>query len=616
MEGNQKLKEGKITIRELFEQNKDIQFMIPPYQRAYSWREKEITDFYNDIRDQPNEDQSESHCYYLGHYLFEHSPENDNVYLIIDGQQRLTTIFILFRMIINEVQTTEDVPDTLINKIHEMELIYFPKGSRRLYTVDYDDKYFNKIIINPRNCKHRAKRSSQRNIQDAMATFEKQLGQEERWAIIEKLITVIENAIITTHVVEYKSQAAQIYMLQNNRGKKISLLESLKALLIYHIYLNSENTSYNVKLIEEKFSLIFKHIVDIKILDEDTILWFFTQAFIDNSDYSISLSVEKIKETLLKQDRTYTKKWIDDICKKLERAYDNVRRIEKQLHDNPKRLGDILYLNEVNDKIEKSIWPLILKIFHYNKDTWNDDDCLKLIEISLFTTLLEHRGTNRYRRIAYEYNENNINGLLKILLDVCEKGFYRNWNTHLNIYSSRKDRKLQLYLLWKYENDLRKKKGPEFLLYDEFTIDEKDEKYTIEHILPQTPWEGAVLHYDANEREIYQFLDHIGNLTILPQKYNSTASNKKPTDKIKDYKICIQKVQYQNLSKIIHLMEKKRKWWKEEIEKRDGILQKFADRYWNPQIRLGKEKYDFIDSCKPFSEDVSRKYIHNEYSEE
>ena len=124
MEGNQKLKEGKITIRELFEQNKDIQFMIPPYQRAYSWREKEITDFYNDIRDQPNEDQSESHCYYLGHYLFEHSPENDNVYLIIDGQQRLTTIFILFRMIINEVQTTEDVPDTLINKIHEMELIY------------------------------------------------------------------------------------------------------------------------------------------------------------------------------------------------------------------------------------------------------------------------------------------------------------------------------------------------------------------------------------------------------------------------------------------------------------------------------------------------------------
>lgn len=82
-----------LNIQKLFDA-KNRQFEIPAYQRAYSWEEKQIKQFIEDLK------TATTH-YYLGHFLFETSA--NNTLLIIDGQQRLTTCVIFFSSLKNEL---------------------------------------------------------------------------------------------------------------------------------------------------------------------------------------------------------------------------------------------------------------------------------------------------------------------------------------------------------------------------------------------------------------------------------------------------------------------------------------------------------------------------------
>ena len=70
--------------------NASDNYVVPLYQRAYSWGEKEIEQLVDDINDFTDDN------YYLGS-LIVHS--SNGVYEVIDGQQRLTTLFILFKVL-------------------------------------------------------------------------------------------------------------------------------------------------------------------------------------------------------------------------------------------------------------------------------------------------------------------------------------------------------------------------------------------------------------------------------------------------------------------------------------------------------------------------------------
>lgn len=115
---------NKLTVLEFLATGPKIPFLIPEYQRPYSWSDDEINTLFDDIwgfsieHTKPNSAQT----YFLGcivSYL-EKNPDNVNVRQIIDGQQRLTSLFLLLRaiyaMLENEDNKTEEV-ENFINKI-------------------------------------------------------------------------------------------------------------------------------------------------------------------------------------------------------------------------------------------------------------------------------------------------------------------------------------------------------------------------------------------------------------------------------------------------------------------------------------------------------------------
>ncbi|MCV3402543.1 DUF262 domain-containing protein [Campylobacter sp. IFREMER_LSEM_CL2090] len=69
---------------------KDIFFEIPPYQRLYEWNKEQIQTLLNDIK--TKFDENEDKEYFIGNVVVS---KKDDKYLLIDGQQRLTTLFLI-----------------------------------------------------------------------------------------------------------------------------------------------------------------------------------------------------------------------------------------------------------------------------------------------------------------------------------------------------------------------------------------------------------------------------------------------------------------------------------------------------------------------------------------
>ena len=80
-----------------------------------------------------------------------------------------------------------------------------------------------------------------------------------------------------------KKESALMFELQNNRGKDLTNLEKLKSYFMYETYVNSltEETESNVETISNYFKEIYKIIYDIKGLDEDSILIYHCNAYLN-----------------------------------------------------------------------------------------------------------------------------------------------------------------------------------------------------------------------------------------------------------------------------------------------------------------------------------------------
>ncbi|GAA9441174.1 hypothetical protein UBN101_03530 [Helicobacter pylori] len=90
------MKAGEATLLEFFEQNQTNQFVIPIYQRLYSWKKEQCEQLWDDIIKIGGNDKMNGHFIGSILYVLDGNTHSNNPLLIIDGQQRLTTITLLF----------------------------------------------------------------------------------------------------------------------------------------------------------------------------------------------------------------------------------------------------------------------------------------------------------------------------------------------------------------------------------------------------------------------------------------------------------------------------------------------------------------------------------------
>lgn len=574
---------NKTTVAGLF--SEDNVFAVPAYQRAYTWGSEAgaantgpVVRFVADLREQAADKR-----YFMGHFLFEKNPLDENSYWVIDGQQRLTTIVIFFCVLYEELKTRQ-VNGEFINDRDGSQLEtkrIFEKYAKdrariKFKTVQYDNAFFEQIIINESGSAAPDIDTRSKTLILAARDYFAQVMKAENTTELMRWSRTLANALVTTLEVEDKAEATQIFAFQNDRGLKLTDLEKLKAHLMHEVFLSAEPRccDNDVKFVEDQFADIYKQIVridhlEIVKLDEDQILTHFVTAFIPGGGTTLDAIKNAIGAIKIKSDRV---QWLKDFCVNLKNAFIYVEQAER-IARTQSALGDVLILEA------PASWPLILKLFHHHSaDIQNCEELFRLMEITWFKLHFTggYRAIEGMNHLARDYSGKRDE--LKLTLEYCsQNGFLRYWQ-----FNAAFRQRLQgsawspegRYLLWKYENALRKaaKDNPYF-------IEEYLNKYgrgknldsTIDHIAPQNP-EGV----QYPDEFVARHLHCLGNLVLMPLGKNSQLSNRPPTEKVSWY----EEVQLASLKEVARTITETQKWTDVEIEGRKQKIVEFALDYW------------------------------------
>ncbi|MDR1468130.1 MAG: DUF262 domain-containing HNH endonuclease family protein [Spirochaetaceae bacterium] len=538
---------------------------VPNYQRAYSWNTpssdfngKTHTDIF--LKDLENHIKSGvATPYYFGHFLFEEK-SNGN-FDVIDGQQRLTTIIIFLSALFTSIKSirnfTDDEKGFYENMIH--------RGANYAFsTVDYDDQFFKDYVINQTSkSKNNLETDSAKRIANAFDYFVKKLSKKENDSLDKVLQTIIW-ASCTTHLVKHESEAIQMFIFQNDRGKDPTKLEIIKAQFMYSIHLYGDNEADTlIEEIKNRFEKIYKSIASIEHrIDEDIVLLYTLRVYY-NSLWETK-SIEKINSQLNEKNPI---QFIREFSQYLEDSFNALMLFFGDDEKNYFKIHSLICLDGLG-----VVMPFVIKAYIFSLS--KEDLCRFCAAAE--SLILRHRliGTradivSRLNDVYKEFtNENpDIEPTIEriIWMKEVKDWWWAYWNTkHLEeAINGGIEPATAKYLLWKYENYLASQGhgGYEPRRFDTIKSPE------LEHIAPRTPAGEEAAGYDKYDKKfVNEYIDCLGNYLLISKSHNCSIGNIPFPEKRDTYTHLFQQREIQEMTK------DKKIWNKEKINERHGRI--------------------------------------------
>ena len=222
----------EISIKELYMPANECIYEIPIYQRNYAWGYDEIATLIQDVYDKFKMNQDAT--YFIGTLVSYKKAEN--VYEIIDGQQRLTTIRIILGFLYS-----------LNNENEILQPILQPLNSRLTFRArEKSDEALKNIPSNTKE--HKLKRNSITSIDDgykfAKAKFEELNAKHFDGYAVSDFVKFFLNKV---HIIHYQVPADidlnHYFEIMNSRGEQLEKHEIVKAMIIA---IFSENSAYRL----------------------------------------------------------------------------------------------------------------------------------------------------------------------------------------------------------------------------------------------------------------------------------------------------------------------------------------------------------------------------------
>tara|TARA_R110002020_G_scaffold263353_3_gene477902 strand:+ start:35194 stop:36852 length:1659 start_codon:yes stop_codon:yes gene_type:complete len=192
---------------------------MPPYQRSYSWGEREALDLLGDLAEATDSDIP----HFIGAVVLVNGAESGMVE-IVDGQQRLTTLTILLA-VLRDLETDKDRSAALHAMIADEDRPMLGEAASWRLTLNYmDGAFFRDTIQRPgatRTLENEPGESDsqQRMVGNARAMLKelKQVSDERRRALTD---TVVNGCALVRVVVNDKDQGFKVFRVLNTRGKE------------------------------------------------------------------------------------------------------------------------------------------------------------------------------------------------------------------------------------------------------------------------------------------------------------------------------------------------------------------------------------------------------------
>lgn len=555
----------KIKLLEFIGNGKKT-FNIPVYQRNYDWKEEQCRKLFEDIQNIVKSDYEIEH--FLGTVVFVSSKSemNFNEYVLIDGQQRITSIMLLLKVLHEKVTDENDKEEIwegyLINKRAPEENLRI-----RLKPVESDGMPYKKLI-------EENDISLTSNVCKNYRLFEK-LIQESNYSAEEiyKALGKIELVYIQLEKGKKSENPQMIFESLNSTGLSLTQGDLIRNyLLMNHEYEKQ-------KMLYKNFWLeIEKRITNEKISD-------FVRDYLTMKNGSIS-----------NKDKVY-----DDFKKYIKQNNENMDEegILEELKTYSEYYSWFLNGNSPNNKINEklsefrylrntTVYPLILSVFEdtYSYKNINENELLDILNLLI---------SYIFRRSVCGYTTNSLNKVFaSIVILLKSKDIYKQIEKGLMNKSFPGDEEFRAeFIKCNFY-----KKGTEFCKYtlkllETFENKEQTdmENITIEHIMPQTLNSEWRIELGSKFEQIHsEYINTIGNLTLTG--YNPELSNKNFELKKRYYE--------ESNIKMSREIANYDKWKDTEIKDRAEQLFEKAKRIWKLPQGYDNKNIDNLEYGKNY----------------
>lgn len=555
----------KIKLLEFIGNGKKT-FNIPVYQRNYDWKEEQCRKLFEDIQNIVKSDYEIEH--FLGTVVFVSSKSemNFNEYVLIDGQQRITSIMLLLKVLHEKVTDENDKEEIweeyLINKRAPEENLRI-----RLKPVESDGVPYKKLI-------EENNVSLTSNVCKNYRLFEK-LIQESNYSAEEiyKALGKIELVYIQLEKGKKSENPQMIFESLNSTGLSLTQGDLIRNyLLMNHEYEKQ-------KMLYKNFWLeIEKRITNEKISD-------FVRDYLTMKNGSIS-----------NKDKVY-----DDFKKYIKQNNENMDEegILEELKTYSEYYSWFLNGNSPNNKINEklsefrylrntTVYPLILSVFEdtYSYKNINENELFDILNLLI---------SYIFRRSVCGYTTNSLNKVFaSIVVLLKSKDIYKQIEKGLMSKSFPGDEEFRAeFIKCNFY-----KKGTEFCKYtlkllETFENKEQTdmENITIEHIMPQTLNSEWRIELGSKFEQIHsEYINTIGNLTLTG--YNPELSNKNFELKKRYYE--------ESNIKMSREIANYDKWKDTEIKDRAEQLFEKAKRIWKLPQGYDNKNIDNLEYGKNY----------------
>ncbi len=578
------MKAREATLLEFFEQNQTNQFVIPIYQRLYSWKKEQCEQLWDDIIKIGGNDKMNGH--FIGSILYE---RDDNTHssplLIIDGQQRLTTITLLLIALRNHLSDEVKILEKFSREKIESYLINNNKDGNKKFRLILSESDKDTLLSLIDKNKRKPSELSAKIVEN-FELFEKWISENT-----DKLETIFKGLkklmIVWIALEKGKDDPQLIFESMNSKGIELTQTDLIRNYILMGLEPEKQKIFYKKywRAMEEDFK------------QNETLFNQFVRHYLTIKTREIP-NINKVYEAF---KRYQQKKGIEieDLLKDLQKYCRFFCRIVFKKETNKDLNKALSFLVDLEMDV---IYPLLLELYSdYSDGVLSEQDFISiiyLIESYICRRAVCGLGTNSLNKVFPSFTKK-----------IDKKQYLKSVEEHFGYLTEKQrfpnnDEFKKLFITIDFYSF--KKKEYFFERLENFDTKEpvNTKECTIEHIMPQTLTKEWKRDLGGNFQAIHdKYLHTIGNLTLTGynEKYSNNSFQEK-RDMEKGFKQSPLRPN-QSLKDLESFGEK-------EIEKRANDLADFALKIWTyPKLdaetlekyKLKKEKKVYDLSSYKFS---------------
>lgn len=581
-------------------------YIVPDYQREYVWKEDQVITLLEDIKSNALEVEAEDEDPYFIGSIVVYSDHNRlaGKFMLIDGQQRLTTIFLLLCAIktrLNELGAHINDPlhsslkhakqelDGSVTNTFRIELNY-PNNQKLLETA-YEEGLSETILSNPS--------TSQRNILKAFLLISEYLKDE--FSSVEELNKLVARIQLKVGLVRIETDDLQkamiVFETLNERGVGLDAFDLLKNLL----YRSTINDTTMAQLSSEWETL--KNNLDQKGIKPLRFLRYFIVSIDETLDGRPPR--EKKAFNWFQQKANRTNYEIDrqpvEFAKRLAIASAYYKQIlTDNMNPNGERSAALTSLNALAGTSARQQMGILLVAANAKCSSSVFERIVECLESALFYAFsTKLRSQSLEAHIANWTAELQRNPILdeaaaeafviRVRGDMKDTAqlFYDQFDTFGQNVVSQKYR--QRYILAKYlQYSEVNNSDSDYIFLDEIL----DQSLDIEHIHPQKPSAKARAEFgEEDEEDIIRCTGLLSNLLLMEQGLQKSGSNGPYSEKRSKFANSkfwlVKKFANPKPEATIKLKESlsewptHEKWNRAELERRQMAYAEIARKIWN-----------------------------------